>query len=174
MNKARVVFFPLLQAYCYLVTKSCPTLWDPARLFCPWDSPGRNTGVGCHFLLQGIFPTQGIEPSSPVLADGLFTTESQGTSLLHRLFVYVKISFFQRSISLRFGDSHHRMRHRGTAGTHADAHRWPCSSSLAPKVARLPQGLPKWTWLPVHTQERPQSTLMLDSFPGSPQNHRDT
>ena len=28
------------------------------RLLCLWDSPGRNTGVGCHFLLQGIFPTQ--------------------------------------------------------------------------------------------------------------------
>ena len=34
-------------------------LW-PARLLCPWDSPGKNTGVGCHFLLQGIFPTQGL------------------------------------------------------------------------------------------------------------------
>ena len=32
----------------------------PARLLCPWDSPGKNTGVGCHFLLQGIFPTQGL------------------------------------------------------------------------------------------------------------------
>ena len=31
---------------------------QPASLFCPWDSPGKNTGVGCHFLLQGIFPTQ--------------------------------------------------------------------------------------------------------------------
>ena len=30
----------------------------PARLLCPWDSPGKNTGVGCHFLLQGIFLTQ--------------------------------------------------------------------------------------------------------------------
>ena len=29
------------------------------RLLCPWISPGKNTGVGCHFLLQGIFPTQG-------------------------------------------------------------------------------------------------------------------
>ena len=29
------------------------------RLLCPWDFPGRNTGVGCHFLLQGIFLTQG-------------------------------------------------------------------------------------------------------------------
>ena len=31
----------------------------PARLLCPWDSPGKNTAVGCHALLQGIFPTQG-------------------------------------------------------------------------------------------------------------------
>ena len=32
---------------------------QPARLLCPWDSPGKNTGVGCHALLQGIVPTQG-------------------------------------------------------------------------------------------------------------------
>ena len=31
----------------------------PTRLVCPWDSPGKNTGRGCHSLLQGIFPTQG-------------------------------------------------------------------------------------------------------------------
>ena len=31
---------------------------QPTRLLCPWDSPGKNTGVGCHALLQGIFPTQ--------------------------------------------------------------------------------------------------------------------
>ena len=30
---------------------------QPARLLCPWDSPGKNTGVGCHVLLQGNFPT---------------------------------------------------------------------------------------------------------------------
>ena len=30
-----------------------------SRLFCPWDSPGKNTGMGCHALLQGIFWTQG-------------------------------------------------------------------------------------------------------------------
>ena len=46
-----------------LVAQSCPTLQprgsQPARLCCPWDSPGKNTGVGCHAFLQGIFPTQG-------------------------------------------------------------------------------------------------------------------
>ena len=31
---------------------------SPVRLLCPWDFPGENTGVGCHFLLQGIFLTQ--------------------------------------------------------------------------------------------------------------------
>ena len=33
-----------------------------ARLLCPWNSPGRNTGVGSHSLLQGIFLTQGLNP----------------------------------------------------------------------------------------------------------------
>ena len=31
---------------------------SPPGLLCPWDLPGKNTGAGCHFLLQGIFPTQ--------------------------------------------------------------------------------------------------------------------
>ena len=34
----------------------------PTRLLCPWNSPGKNTGVGCHSVLQGIFPTQGSNP----------------------------------------------------------------------------------------------------------------
>ena len=33
---------------------------QPARLLCPWDFPGKNAGVGCHFFLQGIFLTQGM------------------------------------------------------------------------------------------------------------------
>ena len=32
--------------------------------YCPWVTPGKNTRVGCHFLLQGIFPTQGSNSSS--------------------------------------------------------------------------------------------------------------
>ena len=35
---------------------------EPIRLLCLWNFPGKNTGVGCHFLLQGIFPTQGLNP----------------------------------------------------------------------------------------------------------------
>ena len=39
------------------------SLWteEPAG-YSPWDSPGKNTGVGCHFLLQGIFQTQESNP----------------------------------------------------------------------------------------------------------------
>ena len=42
----------------------CVTLWTIAhpRLLCPWDFPGQYTGVGCHALLQGIFPAQGLNP----------------------------------------------------------------------------------------------------------------
>ena len=35
---------------------------QPARFLCPWNIPGKNAGVGCHGLLQGIFPTQGLNP----------------------------------------------------------------------------------------------------------------
>ena len=40
----------------------CPFLLRHARLLCPWDFPSKNTRVGCHLLLQGIFPTQGSNP----------------------------------------------------------------------------------------------------------------
>ena len=40
------------------------TPWT-TRLLGPWDFPGKNTGVGCHFLLQGIFLTQGSNPGLP-------------------------------------------------------------------------------------------------------------
>ena len=50
-----------------LVAQSCPTLCNPMEHSPPGssvhgDSPGKNTGVGCHALLQGIFPTQGSNP----------------------------------------------------------------------------------------------------------------
>ena len=53
-----------------LVTQSCPTLCDPMDCSPPGyslhgDSPDKNTAVGCHALLQGIFPTQGSNPGLP-------------------------------------------------------------------------------------------------------------
>ena len=53
--------------FCCLVAKSYLTILQPlelqlASLLCPSDFPGKNTGVGCHFFLLGIFPTQGQNP----------------------------------------------------------------------------------------------------------------
>ena len=56
-----------LFCWCVLVAQLCLTLCDshglkPARCLCPWNSPGKNTGVGCYSLLQEIFLTQGLNP----------------------------------------------------------------------------------------------------------------
>ena len=46
-----------------VMSDSFVTPWTVAHQApCPWDFPGKNTGVGCHFLLQGILPTQGSNP----------------------------------------------------------------------------------------------------------------
>ena len=52
---------------CSVVSNSLqPDGLQPTRLLCPWDFPGQKTAVGCHFLLQGNFPTQGSNPCLPV------------------------------------------------------------------------------------------------------------
>ena len=55
---------------------------EPTRLLCPWGFPGKNTGVGCHFLPSpGHHPNPEIEPkflAFPELAGGFFTTEPLG------------------------------------------------------------------------------------------------
>ena len=56
------------------------SLWlQTARLLCPWDFPGKNTGAGCHFLLSPWdLPDSGMEPRSSCLAGTFFTTEPPG------------------------------------------------------------------------------------------------
>ena len=60
-----------------LVTKLCLNLMIPwtvaPRLLCPWNFPCKNIGVSCHFLLQGIFLTEGS--GITCIAGGFFTTE---------------------------------------------------------------------------------------------------
>ena len=56
-------------------------LW-PARLLCPWDSPGKNTGVDCHSFLQGIFPTQGFKPGLLHCRQILYLLSDQGSPRL--------------------------------------------------------------------------------------------
>ena len=65
-----------------------------ARLLCLWDSPSKNTGVGCHFFLQGIFPTQG---SNPCVSCDLATEQRQmeksalkpGVNFLAKVFIHL-------------------------------------------------------------------------------------
>ena len=52
---------------------------QPQGLYSPWNSPGQNTGVGCHSLLQGIFPTQGLNPGLPHCRQILYQLSHQGS-----------------------------------------------------------------------------------------------
>ena len=65
--------------YC---AESCQTLvtrgLQPARLLCPWDFPGKNTGVGLPFPSPGDLPNPGIEPGSPALQADSLPTELPG------------------------------------------------------------------------------------------------
>ena len=56
-------------------------LW-PARLLCPCESPGEDAGVGCHFLLQGIFPTQGLNSSHLHCEQILYSLSQEGALCL--------------------------------------------------------------------------------------------
>ena len=76
-NRRAVVTHPKGVCASESVTKLCPTLLSPTRLFCPGVLPVKNIGVGCRFLLQGILSTQGSNLclESPALAGG-FTTSA--------------------------------------------------------------------------------------------------
>ena len=79
-----------------LVAESCPTLCDPMDCSPPGssvhgDSPGKNTGVGCHALLQGTFPTQGSNPGLPHCRQILYCLSHQGIQPLHPYDKYIEI-----------------------------------------------------------------------------------
>ena len=81
---------------------------QPTRLLCPWDSPGKNTGVGCHALLQGIFPGPGIEHTSPVslaLAGGFFTTKPLGkpriVQIILKVFCFTRMTYSWFSVQAK-------------------------------------------------------------------------
>ena len=62
------------------------------RLFAtPWNSPGQNTGMGSHFLLQGIFLTQGLNPGLPHCRQILYHLSHQG-SPPHNIMMLIKYS----------------------------------------------------------------------------------
>ena len=102
-----------------LVTQLCLTLCDPMDCSPPGssvhgDSPGKNTGVGCHAVLQGIFPTRGLNPSllhckwilyylshqgSPRIVSslsflqGIFPTQESNWGLLHCIRILYQLNY---------------------------------------------------------------------------------
>ena len=86
------------------------SLWShelqPARLLCPWDFPGKNTGVGCHFLLQGIYLTQIKSVSTALQVDSLTLGppwkplspwEGYQNECVHRVVKFIKVKYFNSS-----------------------------------------------------------------------------
>ena len=94
---------------CVLSLQSCPTLCDPMDYSPPglsvqWDSPSKNTGVGCHALLQGIFPTQGSNPHILYLLHwkagslALGPPGKSSSNSQHTLTVYLPLSYSLASV----------------------------------------------------------------------------
>ena len=71
---------PMHACMCSFMSDSLlPHRLEPAKLFCPWDFPSKNTGVGFYLLLQQTFPTPESKRNCiscvSFIADGFFTTE---------------------------------------------------------------------------------------------------
>ena len=101
--KMKCILLPLL-IVSKLKSTSNPTLWDPMDCSQPGSSvhrdfPGKNTGLGCHFLLQGIFPTQGLNLVS-FLAGRFFTTEPPGKPV--KIINFTKTVWFSSCLNCRF------------------------------------------------------------------------
>ena len=83
LNRSKLLSFVSLESLLFLClpsqSLSCVQLFRthglwPTRLFCLWNFPGKNPGVGCHFHLQGILPIGSASLVSPALAGRFFTT----------------------------------------------------------------------------------------------------
>ena len=85
-----------------LVTQLCPTRCDPMDCSPPGssvhgDSPGKNTGVGCHTFFQGIFPTQGTNPGLPPCRQVLYHLNPQGSPYTQGTFMISISTLFENT-----------------------------------------------------------------------------
>ena len=101
----------ILKCIVVLVSKSCPTLCDSwtvsTRLLCLWDLSGKNPGVDCHFLLQGIFLIQGSNTHLHWQADSLPLSYLGSPGAKTTLFSSVQFSRSVVSDSLRPHEPQH-------------------------------------------------------------------
>ena len=84
----------LIIKLCIIVVKSLgrvwlfATPWAAAYQDHPWDFPGKSTGVGCHFLLQRSFSTQGLNPGLPHCKQTLYRLSHQGSLIVKYIVKY--------------------------------------------------------------------------------------
>ena len=103
MHSVKVPPNQLIRALC-LVIQSCPNLWDPVEdCSAPGssvhgESSGKNTGVGCHALLQEIFPIQGSNPDLQYYRQILYHLSHQGSP---RILEWVAYPFSRGSLRPR-------------------------------------------------------------------------
>ena len=65
---------------------------EPIRLLHSWDFPGKNTEVGCHFFLQEIFPTQGLNPGLPHCRQTLYHLSHQGSPKFLKMYLIIYLA----------------------------------------------------------------------------------
>ena len=73
---------------------------------CPWDFPGKNTGVVCHFLLKGIFPTQGSSPCRLCCRQTLYRLGHQGSPQVHPRAADGKFCYFCDRVVFHYAHTH--------------------------------------------------------------------
>ena len=76
---------------------------QPTRLLCLWDFPGKDTGVGCHFLFQGIFPTQGSNLGLPHCRQIFYQLSYKGSLKLFQKIAEegtLSSSFYEATVTL--------------------------------------------------------------------------
>ena len=90
-----------------LVAQSCLTLLksnglQTPRLLCPWDSPGKNTELGCHFLLPWIFLIQGSNPGHLHCRQRLLPSEPPGNPPLLRSFTLLWKNYYSHELRVHY------------------------------------------------------------------------
>ena len=95
-----------LKLPCMLVTQSCPSLCDPMDcslpwLLCPWNSSGKNTGVGWHSLLQGVLLIQGSNLSLLHCRHILYYLSHQGNPAILLLGIYLDKTLIKKLYTLQ-------------------------------------------------------------------------
>ena len=117
---------------------------QPARLLCPWDFPGKNTGVGCHFLLQGIFPAQGSIPHSLHLLHQQVDSLPLGHPRSPRVAIWLSNSHSHWYTPQRFENW------CSNKCIHMGVHRNTMHSSYKAETTQMSIKLLNWPWV-IHT-----------------------